>query len=403
MRILITGSTYYPHFDGQAVFTINLAEGMVRHGHEVMVLTPSITGHDMLTERNGVKIHNTSAISLYYGRELHYSFFPSPALYRTITRFKPQILHIQDHFPMSWYIYLATRQAHIKSVGTNHFMPENFAPAVPWFAHFRKLFNWVGWTWVKLLYQHLDVVTVPSETAVRILRDAGLTTPLVPISCGIDLDHFQVDESVDKTAMRLKYNLDPKRFTFIFIGRVDGEKRLDVIIRALQILNREDLQLVIGGIGNAVTSWQKLAQKLGVEDKVHFIGFVPAEDLPSLLNSADVFTMPSQAELLSIASLEAMACGRPLLEARCRALPELVDQGINGYLFEPGNSLDAAKYMALLADHPERLPAMGAASLKKVHQHSMDNVITLYENIYQQLLAGKLTESPAKKFLKSTK
>jgi glycosyltransferase involved in cell wall biosynthesis len=104
-----------------------------------------------------------------------------------------------------------------------------------------------------------------------------------------------------------------------------------------------------------------------------------------LLNSADVFAMPSEAELLSIATLEAMGCGRPVLAARAGALPELVSEGVNGYLFQAGDVADAAHYMTLLADHPETWQSMGAASLQKVQTHSLENTIQRYEMIYEAL------------------
>jgi glycosyltransferase involved in cell wall biosynthesis len=163
---------------------------------------------------------------------------------------------------------------------------------------------------------------------------------------------------------------------------VDSEKRLDVLIKAVNQLGRPDIQLVITGKGAALHEYQALARALGVEDRVKFTGFVAASDLPILLNSIDIFAMPSEAELLSIASLEAMATGVPLLAARSKALPELVDDGVNGYLFEPGNVQDAARLMAHLADQPEQWQQMGKKSLEKVQIHSLDHVISSYEELY---------------------
>jgi 1,2-diacylglycerol 3-alpha-glucosyltransferase len=120
---------------------------------------------------------------------------------------------------------------------------------------------------------------------------------------------------------------------------------------------------------------------------VHFTGFIPNSDLPSILNSIDIFTMPSEAELLSTASLQAMACARPMLVADAVALPELVTAGGNGLLFHPGDEDDAARCMASLADHSERWPAMGAASLERVSPHSLKNIVHHYEDLYRNILS----------------
>ena len=167
---------------------------------------------------------------------------------------------------------------------------------------------------------------------------------------------------------------------------MDAEKRLDVLLRALSELGREDVQLAIAGQGEALGELKRLASQLGQTDRVHFLGFVADEELPALLNSVDLFAMPSEAELLSIATLEAMAAGRPVLAARAQALPELVEPGRNGYLFRPGDPGDAARFMAELVDHPQRWAAMGQASQERAWQHSLENTVTRYEGLYQQLL-----------------
>ena len=110
---------------------------------------------------------------------------------------------------------------------------------------------------------------------------------------------------------------------------------------------------------------------------------MPDEDLPALLNSADLFAMPSSAELLSIATLEAMACGRPILAARARALPELVTEGENGRLFGPADAADAARALAALVAEPQRWRAMGAESRKRAMAHALDDMVRCYEDVYQ--------------------
>jgi 1,2-diacylglycerol 3-alpha-glucosyltransferase len=77
-----------------------------------------------------------------------------------------------------------------------------------------------------------------------------------------------------------------------------------------------------------------------------------------------------------------MSCGKPVLAAHARALPELVNEGVNGYLFQPGDAQDAARYMALLANHPTRWLSMGAASLDKARLHSLDRTLQNYEKVY---------------------
>lgn len=144
---------------------------------------------------------------------------------------------------------------------------------------------------------------------------------------------------------------------------------------------------MIAGNGAEKARLVSLVQELGLKQKVHFTGFIPNTDLPSVLNSIDIFAMPSEAELLSIASLQAMACARPMLVADAVALPELVTAGENGFLFHPGDVDDAARCMAVLADHPERWAAMGAASHEHVLPHSLERIVNRYEELYTAVLS----------------
>lgn len=195
---------------------------------------------------------------------------------------------------------------------------------------------------------------------------------------------------VDRRACRTKYGLDLNRTLFLFVGRIEKEKRIDILLHSLKKLNRDDVQLAVTGGGTKLNELKELASELNLNSQVRFTGFVPHEDLFRLLNSADIFVMPSEAELLSIASLEAMACGLPVLLANAVALPELVTQGVNGYLFKPGNVEDIARHMELLADHPEQWEDMGKASLKKAQYHSLENAVQQYEMLYQCALDDNL-------------
>ena len=391
MRIIIAGQTYHPAFNGQSIFTVNLAEGLASRGHEVHAIIPSTEGRLGYSERNGVHLHSIKSFRLdFLHPDVFLTPFPMREIQRLVKELQPDVIHLHDHYPISQAILRVARRKRIKVIGTNHFMPENLAPYFPGLNHFRMGLEWGLWQWVFGAYNHLDAVTAPSRTAANILRRKGLRVPVYPISCGVDLNRFHPFDADDDqvSAIRLRYNLDPGRKLFLFIGRVDEEKRLDVLLHALKQMNRDDIQLGIGGIGAAQAGLQTLVRQLELEEQVRFLGFVPSADLPGLLNSADVFAMPSQAELLSIATLEAMACARPVLAARALALPELVVDGLNGRLFRSGDPTDAACSMALLADHTQDWAKMGAASLERVQSHSLENTLQSYEMLYRGVSAG---------------
>ena len=390
MRILIATSSNYLAFHGQAIFTKNLAEGLIRHGHEVLVVASSERGPYSETEHHGVHIIAFKSISLGLinpnavlaistGRELR-NIFKS---------FKPEIVHIQDHYPLCRSTSRLALKSGYKVIGTNHFMPENLAAYIPLFPRIKPVFDWVLWHWMREVYDRLDLVVGPSLAAVRMLRDAGLKPHAVSISCGVDDRLFHPIPEVNKSVYRSNYGICSPCTVMFFVGRVDREKRLDVIIRCLDVLKREDIQFVIAGNGAEKRRLLKMTSELGLKNKVHFSGFIPNGELPSVLNSIDIFIMPGDAELLSIASLQAMACARPMLVADAVALPELVSANENGLLFRPGDVEDAARCLTFLADHPARWSDMGAASLMRSKKHNLELIVNEYEELYHSVVDGK--------------
>jgi glycosyltransferase involved in cell wall biosynthesis len=389
MRVLIAASSNYIAFHGQAIFTINLAEGLARNGHSVMVAAGSERGHPYHGNINGVQLEAVRALSLgLIHPDSYVPIFPSLAVGRILDIFQPDIVHIQDHYPLSRAMVIAAHKRRVKIVGTNHFMPDNLAAYVPLVSKIKPFYNWVLWHWMREVYDRVDAVAGPSQTAVNMLKRVGLKPHVLAISCGVNTSLFRPIPDVDRLAWRSSYGIDPAKIIFFFVGRVDREKCLDVIIRALHSINRNDIHFVIAGNGAVKNNLEELVNRLGMKNKVLFTGFIPNSDLPSVLNSIDIFAMPGVAELLSIASLQAMACARPMLVADAVALPELVTQDSNGLLFRPGNVDDAAKCMVALSDHPERWAAMGAASLERVRPHSLENIVHLYEELYKTVLSA---------------
>lgn len=387
MHILIATSSNYDAFHGQAIFTKNLAEGLTGLGHNVLVVAGSEKGHAYQAQFKGTNVTALSSVSLrLLNPNAVFAAFPTRAMKKVFTLFNPDIVHIQDHYPLSRSAVLIARKRGVKVIGTNHFMPENLAAYIPGISKIKPLYNWVMWGWMREVYNRLDAVVAPSGTGANLLRSRAVKPPITGISCGANISLFHEIPGVDRRGWRERYHLDPQQITFFFVGRVDKEKRLDVLIRATSMLDRPAIQVVIAGNGANVLRLKKMSQDLNLAAKIHFTGFIPDDDLPSLLNSIDIFVIPSEAELLSIATIQAMSCARPIIAADAVALPELVENNVNGLLFQPGNVADLARCMAYLADNPDKWAGMGLASRVRAQHHSINKIVTEYEKLYRSLL-----------------
>ncbi|HLV79716.1 MAG TPA: glycosyltransferase [Chthonomonadaceae bacterium] len=396
MRILIPTQNYFQPNNGQAVFARHLAEGLAAEGHAVLVLSPSdrCRPYEQVSGSLQVKAVSSRSLAPFYS-DVFVTSRPATEVRDALAAFQPDIAHIQDHFPLCRSVVAIASEQGLPLAGTNHFLPENIVPFVPVFSRFarsRAGMQRIMWRQVRHVFDRLARASAPSETAAAILRRQGLPIPVEAISCGVDLRAFHPDASVDRAAMRRRYKMDGERAVFFFVGRVDREKRLDVLLDALPLLNRQDAQLAIAGRGRDLEALQAQARRLGLGERVVILGFVPEQDLNALLNSVDIFVMPSEAELQSIATLEAMAAGRPVLAANARALPELVEEGTNGALFRAGDPADAAARMAFLLDMRARWEEMGQASLARAQQHSLPNTIRRYQEFYRRALDARVQD-----------
>lgn len=394
MRIVIAGQTYYPGNNGQAIFTIHLAEGLAKARHEVHMLVPWQSFRTASQAINGVQVHYIRSINLdWIHPEVYIPFTPGGQIRRLLEKIRPDIVHIQDHYFVSSDTARAAQRLKLPVMGTNHFLPENVLPYITFLPVPRGFKIRVLWALMLATYNLLRVITTPTQTAADILRGQAVRVPVLPVSCGVDTRQFHPAPGLDPRAARAAFGLDPDRIICLYVGRLDDEKRIDLLLRAVAKLKQQGscaIQLAIAGQGAAGGELRKLAQTLDLGEQVRFLGYIPSAELPQLYQAGSFFAMPSPEELQSLATLEAMASGLPILAANARALPELVTQGENGCLFAPNQVEAVAAGMAELVARRSDWPRMGQASRARAETHSLDNTIRRYEAIYRDV-AGIFT------------
>jgi len=384
MRILFSGQSYYRKDNGQAVFMIRLADGLAAAGHEVMALAPSEKGLADRYTANGVVVQTVPA--LHIGHNLNITAFSDSVVEMTLDEFRPDIVHIQDHLFLNRTVLRLARQRGIRVVGTNHFLPNNWSNNLYIPRSVQGVVHKAMWHNMLEVFNQLDAATTPTETAVAILRKQDIRIPVKAISCGVNQDEFYPRPDLDPAILRRRYRLSLERTVILYVGRVDREKGLDDIVDAAEMLIDEPIQFAIAGKGMYRDILLEQVNSRGLSHVVAFPGYVPSEDLPLLINSWDAFIMPSAQELQSIATLEAMSCAKPALVANARALPELVEHGVNGYLFKPFNAASIAGIVQLFLSKRQRWVEMGLAGLEKSRPHHLSNTIQCYVEWYESVI-----------------
>jgi glycosyltransferase involved in cell wall biosynthesis len=226
-------------------------------------------------------------------------------------------------------------------------------------------------------------VTAPTVTALNLLYEHGLRAPARAISNGIDLARYQPGQQNEEA--RQRFQLPADRPIILSVNRLSHEKRIDVLIDAVAKLH-EQAHIMITSTGPAETGLRTQVDALNLQDRVTFSGFVSDDDLISLYRLADIFAIPSEADLQSLATMEAMAVGLPVVAANAYALPELVHHEENGFLFSPGSSDEMAQYLDILLRNSQIRKSMGARSLEIVAGHDSTIILDQWETLYQRLI-----------------
>lgn len=127
-------------------------------------------------------------------------------------------------------------------------------------------------------------------------------------------------------------------------------------------------------------------QTLNLTEHITFTGYLSDVEYPLIYSLADCFVNPGTAELQSIVALEAIASGLPLLAAKAMALPELVKNGVNGYLFDPNDIETLSCYMVKILGNRALSEQMGRESRKLSQEHDIKRTTEQYEKLYQSMV-----------------
>ncbi|MEV0582478.1 glycosyltransferase [Nonomuraea sp. NPDC050310] len=379
-RVLISTDTYPPDVNGAAYFTHRLATGLAERGNQVHVICQSEDGPRKTDLVDGVVVHRLRSAPLLVHPTMRVTV--PGRLDRLMAAIEPDVLHTQGHFVVGRAAIAAARRRGVPVVATNHFMPDNLFQ----FAHIpdrlRIKAGRIAWRDFARIFAKADHITTPTRLAAELLSDQGFQREVEAVSCGIDLARFHPHTEPKAWARKL-FDLED-RPTVLFVGRLDEEKRLDELVRALPyILNETDAQLAFVGKGNQRGKLEQLARRIGVGDRVRFLGFVPDEQMPQAFAAADAFGMPGVAELQSIATLEAMASGLPVVAADAMALPHLVDG--NGYLYQPGDVISLARHLTSILTDEALRERLGKASRELALTHDHQTSLARFEQIYDEV------------------
>jgi len=364
MKIAILVNLFPPKWlAGTEIATYTLADHLAWRGHEVHVITSHDAGLPELSQENGFCIHRIAWPKIrFIGTVIFWT-----RICLEIQTIKPDVFHAQSlscGIPAVIAKKLLKAPCVVWGRGSDIYLPGRFTMMTS-----------------KLILQNADAVLALTEDMKQKMWEI-CDKDISVVSNGVDLERFKTS-SGDQREGNAK--------TIIFVGRLHPVKGVQYLIEAMAIVHQEmpDVKLVIVGDGVERSRLEELAERLNLNSCIQFAGQVPQESIPRLMHQADVFALSSLSESFGMVNLEAMASGLPIVATKVGGIPNIVEEGVNGYLVNAKNSEEIADRLLTLLQNDEIREKISANNREKAKLYTWDEITTKVEKEYQKAVARK--------------
>lgn len=365
---------YEPQPSGQTTHVLSLARGLDKEKYEITVVLPKHLQNSLKDfERTGVRV-----VLLPMGK-----IFWSPrsiiSLMRLIHRQRFDVVHVHSQ-EAGLFVRVIARLAGAKAV--------IYTPQCTNIRNKR-------WFW---LYQSLEknlsyitdkIISVNETDRLQIIGWGIPSSKVITIRNGVDLNLFT--ESMDVEEIRRKIGLDEKQPVVMQVGRLNDQKDPLIFVKGASLVIHEhsEVQFVLVGDGPLKDEVRGAIQELGLNNQMHCLGW--QDNAYKLIAMADIISLTSRWEGLPYVLLEAMAWSRPVVTTAVNGCPEVVKDGINGYLVPVNDPPSWAKSVIKLLENPEGSIEMGLSGNRLIKEEfSLQRMIGQIDQLYDWEILNQL-------------
>tara|TARA_R110000787_G_scaffold32138_12_gene84966 strand:- start:2113 stop:3246 length:1134 start_codon:yes stop_codon:yes gene_type:complete len=377
MRI---GIVCYPTFGGSGVVATELGMALADKGHEVHFVTYNqpvrldfishqLHFHEVLMEEYPLFQYQPYELAL------------STKLVEVVSKHKLEILHVHYAIPHAYAAYMAKmmlkeKGIDIKVVTTLHGTDITLVGSHPSYK-----------TAVEFSINNSDVVTAVSNSLKQdTLRLFNIANEIQVVYNFIDTEKYDKEQQTECQRIAVA---QPHERILTHISNFRPVKRIEDVVKIFNKVQKAiPAKLLMVGEGPEKRKAELLARKLGISDKVIFLG--NSHEIEKLLCYTDVFLLPSESESFGLAALEAMAAETPVISTNTGGLPEVNVQGVTGHLSNLGDVDDMAKNALAILKDDETLLRFKKAAKEHTKQFSLENILPVYEDIYSSVLEKAL-------------
>jgi glycosyltransferase involved in cell wall biosynthesis len=374
---------------GPAIHVASLAAGLQTRGYQTTLVAGSLArGEDsmaFLAERLGVSVVSVPEIQ----REI--AVLPDA---RSVLRLAELIQSIRPHI-----LHTHTAKAGAIARAAALLVGDARPPVVVHTFHGHVLKGYFGPGRTAFFRQVERTLARASDALVAVspeVRDDLIAFGVAPaekfvvVRLGIPLDERLDDESAE-VDFRVQYGIAPDVFVVGWVGRMTGVKDTGAVLDTVAALRARGVDAVACLVGDGPDR-EPLAQhalELGIARSCYFVGY--QTEVAGLYRLFDAFLLPSVNEGTPVSAIEALAAGTPVVANRVGGVPDVVRDGLDGYLVEPGDIDAAAERLAVLASDPKLRRRLGESGRERVRErYSVDRLVDDVDRLYRALLESKL-------------
>ncbi len=382
---------YWPSISGVSVSVDAFSRELTKMGHRVYLFVPDYPGaavQDEIKDRKNIFRFRSYKVPFNDENRLVYKS-EKKKIYKALDEINPDIIHIHTEFALSKIACKYVKRNHIPLVMTCH---TNWEELIGLYLSFIPA--WLSRPYCRIFmrsnYRKADIIIVPTSLMEVLLNLYFIFKPIRVIPTGIDQSDFQYIKHCDEVAVSNVYQYYPKlvhkKFLF-FVGRLGKEKNIEFLIDVLKKLlpKYPELYLVITGDEPARKDLEIYAQEKRISDKIIFTGYIDRDKLKDFYSTANVFVFASKVESQGLVTLEAMACGTPVVAIGKMGTREVMGGDSGGFMVDDDMDMFVEKTDLLLSDI-NICQEKSAEALRHVDRWTIQAQAIKMEKLYISLL-----------------
>jgi glycosyltransferase involved in cell wall biosynthesis len=374
---------------GPALHVAYLTEGLRERGYDTTLVAGSLArGEDSMAfvaDARDVEIVRIDEL----GREISplRDLMATVRLARLIRRERPDILHTHTAKAgtvgrVAALLAGGRRPSVVVHTFHGHVLRGYFGPVRTWF--FRQLERWLASKTTAL------IAVSPQVRDDLVALGIAPASRFVVVRLGIELGERVGSEANGRGESRRYLGIEPQRFAVGWIGRMTAVKRTDDVLLAFKQLRDDGVDAVLCMVGDGPDrpDLERRAHELGIVRDTLFLGY--QEDVGPFYAAFDALVLASSNEGTPVSAIEALAAGRPVVATRVGGIPDVVVEGVDGFLVEPGATDDLAGRLSQLARDPTLRERMGRAGRERVlPRYAVERLVDDVDRLYRSLLRAR--------------